>query len=223
MPPSFEPSLPFIASSAFREASLTAAMIRSSSISTSPPFTASGSILSSTSSFKPFISPLTTPPPALALTRIRCISRCISSCICCACFIISCKSNPPGSFIPFASWSLQLFLRFYDLDYLTVKLVNQRPQIRVTVNQVFELVWFRHVVGYLRSAVYRSSKREPSPDNLLASVLYCDSFIASLDLLLIVAVLRRVGYTKVVSVNRNAAPIKGGDNERFVLVCKRTL
>src|SRR5580704_9900095 len=56
-------------------------------------------MVSSTSSLEPFITTRITPPPALAWTRICCISRCRSSCIFCACFIISSKSNPPGIFI----------------------------------------------------------------------------------------------------------------------------
>src|SRR5215204_569559 len=96
---SMPPSLDFMASSILRPASLTAATMRSCSISTSPSLTASGSILMDSTSLVPRIWTVTTPPPAVASTTISSISFCIFSCICCACFIICCRFMPPGNFI----------------------------------------------------------------------------------------------------------------------------
>src|SRR4028119_1069492 len=93
------PSLPCMASSTLRPASLTAATIKSCNISTSPSLTASGSILIEVTSFVPLICTVTTPPPAVASTTSASISFCIFSCICCACFIICCMFIPPGNFI----------------------------------------------------------------------------------------------------------------------------
>jgi hypothetical protein len=95
MPPTFD----FMASSTLRPASLTAATMRSWSISTSPSLTASGSILMDSISFVPRIWTVTTPPPAEASTTIASISCAIFSCMACACFIICWMFIPPGNFI----------------------------------------------------------------------------------------------------------------------------
>src|SRR5215469_1513979 len=79
-------------SSTRREASFTAARIKSCSISWSLPAKVSCSILISVSCFCPFILTVTIPPPALASTRIspRLCSR--FSCICHNCDIICCSA-----------------------------------------------------------------------------------------------------------------------------------
>src|SRR5262249_13520102 len=87
-PPIIPPIFCDICSSAFRCASLTAARIRSCSISTSSFETTSGSILIDCSCFAPLTTTVTMPPPEVASTFSSAICFCRRSCICCACFII---------------------------------------------------------------------------------------------------------------------------------------
>ena len=76
-------------SSTLRCASLTAATIRSCSISTSSFDTTSGSIVIDCSCLAPLTTTVTMPPPAVASTRSSAICCCSCSCICLACFIMS--------------------------------------------------------------------------------------------------------------------------------------
>src|SRR5215471_18748888 len=71
--------------------SLTAATIKSCSMSLSPLVNTSGSIWIESSCFWPFILTETIPPPAVASTTVDSICFCSFSCICWACFIICCK------------------------------------------------------------------------------------------------------------------------------------
>src|SRR6202020_958731 len=94
-PPNIPDRLDFIASSARRPASLNAAVIRSSSISTSAGLelrlmTAEPSILSCNTCFCPFIFTVTAPPPEEASTTVWLSFSCIWSCMWRACSSISC-------------------------------------------------------------------------------------------------------------------------------------
>src|SRR5258708_11521782 len=97
-PPSIPPTLACMAWSTFRPASFTAAVTRSCSISTSPDFTASGSILVSKTCFCPFILTVTAPPPDVASTTVCFSFSCSASACFCACCNMSCNwraSKPP--------------------------------------------------------------------------------------------------------------------------------
>src|SRR5215469_5839532 len=72
-----------------------AAVIRSCSISTSPDFTASGSILRLSNCLRPSILTVTVPPPDEASTTISCIFLCSVSYCCLACDISCWRLNPP--------------------------------------------------------------------------------------------------------------------------------
>src|SRR5512145_1938402 len=76
-----------MAASTFREASFTAARMRSWSISTSSGFTASRSRVMLMRLFWPSMVTLTMPPPALASTTRAAISACMRSWACWSCFI----------------------------------------------------------------------------------------------------------------------------------------
>src|SRR5262249_5994902 len=85
-PPVREATFSWTCSSTLRAASLTAAITRSWSISTSSLLTTSGSSFRLLSCFWPSISTLTMPPPAAASTTRAAISCCIFSCCCWICF-----------------------------------------------------------------------------------------------------------------------------------------
>ena len=89
-PPVRPPIFSWIVSSTLRAASLTAAVTRSCSISTSSLLTTSGSMRSETRFFWPSITTLTMPPPAAASIWRAAISCCMRSCACCSCFMSFC-------------------------------------------------------------------------------------------------------------------------------------
>src|SRR5579864_6363595 len=95
MPPSMPPTVDCIWASTLRAASLTAARTRSCSISTSPDFTASGSIRRLSNCLRPSIFAVTVPPPDVASTTVYCILFCRASYCDLAFDIRSCKLNPP--------------------------------------------------------------------------------------------------------------------------------
>ena len=88
MPPIIPPMRCDASSSARRWASLTAATMRSCSISTSSGDTTSGSMRRLRISLTPFMTTVTMPPPAVASTVASLSCFCRFSCICCACCII---------------------------------------------------------------------------------------------------------------------------------------
>src|SRR5687767_8980750 len=92
----------WISPSTLRVASLTAATMRSWSMATSSLLTTSGSMVTERSAFRPSISTLTMPPPAVASTEMAAISCCRRSCICWNCFI-SLRGSPNG-FTPPPLW-----------------------------------------------------------------------------------------------------------------------
>src|SRR5208337_2479012 len=94
-PPSIPPTVDCIAPSTLRAASFTAAKIKSCSISTSPDFTASGSMRILSSCFRPSIFAVTVPPPDEASTTVSCIFFCRVSYCDFAFDISSCRLNPP--------------------------------------------------------------------------------------------------------------------------------
>src|SRR5579864_1009001 len=108
-------------SSTRREASFTAARIKSCSISWSLLAKTSGSIFTSVSCFWPFIFTATIPPPAVASTRIspRLCSR--FSCICHNCAIICCR----------ALTSISVLVPPSDFRYLSAEALQHRSHDRV--------------------------------------------------------------------------------------------
>src|SRR5579872_459241 len=96
-PPSMPPTVDCICESTLRAASLTAARTRSCSISTSPDFTASGSMRRLSNCFRPSIFAVTVPPPDEASTIVSCIFLCSASYCAFAFDIRSCRLNPPIS------------------------------------------------------------------------------------------------------------------------------
>src|SRR5580658_1735938 len=89
------PTVDCIAPSTLRAASLTAARTKSCSISTSPDYTASGSICRLSSCLRPSILAVTVPPPDEASTTVSCIFFCRVSYCALAFDINSCKLSPP--------------------------------------------------------------------------------------------------------------------------------
>src|SRR6478752_3651535 len=111
-----------MASSTFRPAPLMAAVIRSCSISRSPDFTASGSILMFNTCLLPSIFTVTVPPPAEPSTTVSCIFFCRVSYCCLACDISSCRLNPPMSSVPGFLGALR--------ELALVLVVNNRANLR---------------------------------------------------------------------------------------------
>src|SRR5713101_6770216 len=100
MLPSIPPMVDCMASSTLWPAPLIAAAIRSCSISRSPDFTASGSILIPNTCLRPSILTVTVPPPEEPSTTVSSIFFCSVSYCRLACDINSCRLNPPIRYVP---------------------------------------------------------------------------------------------------------------------------
>src|SRR5579863_1988626 len=138
------PTVDCMAPSILRAASLTAARTRSCSISTSPAFTASGSMRRLSNCLRPSILAVTVPPPAEASTTVSCIFFCRFAYCACAFDISSCRLNPPigirllAPAIQLSECSCNRKPEAALLPFLSV--INHRPNFRAE--------FFAHALHY---------------------------------------------------------------------------